>query len=49
MTKSKTKKRGFVDWLVRVLKPGYHVAKNPKTHTRTCKSEAGGLTGERGE
>jgi hypothetical protein len=34
----KNVRRGFVDWLVRILKPGHHVAKNPKPHTKVRKS-----------
>jgi len=52
MSKKKNLQKGFVAWLVRVLKPGYHLSKNPKTHTKNRKPKAGeftGLTGVKGQ
>ena len=44
MGKKKNLQKGFVAWLVRVLKPGYHLSKNPKTHTRNRKPKASEIT-----
>lgn len=48
MGKKKNLQKGFVAWLVRVLKPGYHLSKNPKTHTKNRKPKAGEFTGQTG-
>jgi hypothetical protein len=44
--KKKGKDRGFLDWLVEKLRPGFHIAKNPPKGRKRPRKQAAPYAGQ---